>query len=102
MTMQAKASPTSMRELMQSDADRAREIEIRKIREQQEREDAARLAGGNTVVVAITSFTIRDDAHPDGRLVRSGEELEIPTFDVASWSGRVVPKAMFNGNLAQR
>lgn len=77
-----------------SDADEARSRERSAILARQAAEDRARLQGGDVEVVAITGFSIVEDDPNNPRVVRAGEDLLIPLYDLPAWSGRVRLKSL--------
>jgi hypothetical protein len=91
-----KAVPYSMQAMMMNDGERARHAQLQAVRDQHAADDAARLAMGTTMVVAITSFTIRDGESPRGRVINAGDQFEFPTFDLEGYAGKVMPADMFN------
>jgi hypothetical protein len=75
-----------------SDADTARYRELDGIRRQHLAEDAAREKLGTVPVVALTSFTqvtVDDTGATQNTVIRAGQELDFPVFDLQAFEGKV-------------
>lgn len=86
ITLEALAA---LKGLFTSDLDAARAREISAARAQQAEDDKQRAEGGTVRVVALTSYTVFDDENPRGRVVRAGEEFDLPRFDLPGFEGKV-------------
>jgi len=78
-----------LRELFASDLDKARSRDLDNLRRKQALEDVQREKLGSARVVAITSYTVFDDENPDGRVVKAGDEFDMPRYDLAAFEGKV-------------
>ena len=78
-----------LRELFASDLDKARSRDLDNLRRKQALEDVQREKLGSARVVAITSYTAFDDENPDGRVVKAGDEFDMPRYDLAAFEGKV-------------
>jgi hypothetical protein len=78
---------------LRGDAERNRIQALDALARERHLEDEARARGPKEKRVAITSFTVFDDANPTGRVVRAGEEFEVAAVDMHKFSGKTLQRA---------
>ena len=59
-------------------------------------EDAQRAKAKRLQMIAVASFTLVDDDHPNGLVIEAGAEISISAFDEARFGGKLRRKAMAN------
>ena len=57
-------------------------------------DDAARAKAATVTMIAIAGFTLVDDDHLEGVVVRAGEEFDVSAFDEARFTGRARRKSL--------
>lgn len=78
---------------VQGEAERARLKDMDAMSRQRADEDAERAKAPKTKLVAITSWTHHDEKHPNGRLIKMGEEVEVSNYDLIKYAGKALPRA---------
>jgi len=94
--MAVKASPTGSLVVGGTQLaafERQLERDRQQLRERLARDDAHRAGARKVTLVCISAFTlVEDPGEPEGRVVRPGEEIEVPACDVETYRGRAAPR----------
>lgn len=84
---------TQLRDALQGEAVAVQRRERDAIGRMLDSHDAQRAKLPVHKLVAVTDFTIVDDEHPEGRIVKMGEEFDVSEFDLPRYLGRGLPRA---------